>query len=148
MIDPMSEFLPECTIHVSVASEGKPARLGWAVVLVDKRGRDLVSALRFRGNAGRIEVFLEAVFWGLEQAARLKSEKVHLNLPPGSSLDFLENRVSKSRDPELRAWENKIKETWAAIRLSKIVGTGEHSSARDLAKRAAKGVRRWEDMDV
>ncbi|NUM88290.1 MAG: hypothetical protein HUU37_03715 [Bdellovibrionales bacterium] len=147
----MTAFVPECTIHVALASHGRPAKHGWAVVLVDKGGRALVSSLRFRGIADARAVGLEAMLWGMEQALRLRSEKVHLNLAPGIDHGFLGDRVVKSRDPEVRAWENRAKEAWVGFRLSKITADPKATgflAAGELAKIAAKGVRRWEDMDV
>lgn len=74
-----------------------------------------------------------------------------MNLPPGFDSVFLGDRVAKTRDQGVRAWETKAKNIFSGFRLTKVVsapGIEGFKLANEFAVKAAKGIRHWEDMDV
>jgi hypothetical protein len=74
----MQEFRPDCTINLHLESRGRSAKLVWCCGIRDERGNGLVTVSGFAGTAPRETALLRTLRFGLEQALRLRMEKIEI----------------------------------------------------------------------
>ena len=115
----MQDFHADCTIKLFVASSGKPEKMSWACILEMRNGHKIISAQGFMGVVSREVAYAEALEFGLDQAKRLRQEKIGL----ATKYPILKNLDSRqsvfNRDPELRLKRDNIDALWESFRLKK-----------------------------
>ncbi len=120
----MQEFNPECTINLYLESRGKTAKAAWCCSLVGGSGDRIIAAARFVGKGAFDDAVVGALKFGLEQAKRLRMEKVHLATDLSVEA-LITPKKGRLRDPELQAKAEACAEIWGGFRLRKLVRLNE-----------------------
>jgi hypothetical protein len=140
----MQEFNPDCTINLCLESQGHPAKIAWCCSVVNDSNFRVIVASRFLGKASFENSLMAVLKFGLEQALRLRVEKLHLatDLPVDDL--FNEKKSGRSRYPKLQSEIEACNFMWNSFRLKKrvSVSTQERSFLRAEAEKFFKrGVR-------
>ena len=144
----MQAFKPDCTIYVALHARGKPAKFSFAVWMVDGKSRPLFSAAKFVGMGQRVHAELTALQLGLEQARRLRQEKIELRLGPGISADYFRENRNPPREADLKNLLLQVQTVFNEFRLRRYmqVPLEQMPEANALAEKANKGLRNPGDL--
>ena len=132
----MTDFRPDCTIHLHVETRGKPEKAAWCCSIVHhKRGR-LLLVSGFLGIVEKRSAEQVALLFGLRQAQRLLQEKVEL-----SSSFPLEGKLEPKRGEKRQLSPERVQllQIWEGFRLRRArrMPDGEEAALlRETADRA------------
>lgn len=132
----MQDFNVECTINLHVEAYGKPAKYIWCCSLCLPESR-IIFVSGFVGRSTKREAEDKAILFGLEQAHRLRQEKVAI------SASFpLEGRPfhGEGGRKKLPLSEELFAGLWEAFRLRKTAPMGKEER-EFLSKEARKNLR-------
>ena len=113
----MNEFKQECTIILAVREKGK--KFSWVGKLLNQDGECLVLAKKFMGSVSPAAAENAALEFGMEQALRLRQEKVELqtSFPCEKILQENKGKSAKKLPKNLSTSDIRLRELWSSFRL-------------------------------
>ncbi len=134
----MEVFKPECTIQICIHTWGKPAKIAYGITLTDAKARALVEFSHFLGISTLAGASMQAAKLAMEQALRLKFEKIELRGNSSFQVDFLKDQARVPREEALKSIFVDCEHFRNSFRFFRFLQVPEEQMQE--ASRLAKGV--------
>ena len=137
----MQKFNPECVIFAFVKASGKPQKYSFGVAITNSRGDMQVGFSRFLGICDRVEAELRSIKLGLEQAARLKCEKIEIRVDKDYQISFLQKHRSAPGKEGVKSLYIQVQDALVQFRLHRLLQIPREQmvEAMKLAEQAQEG---------
>lgn len=120
----MQKFNPDCIISVCILTKQLSHSYGVVLEGVDPKNKDKLTELvcfsSYISKTERVEAELKSIKLALEQAQRLKREKIHLRVDPDFRVSLLENARSTSLDEKLKLIHKDVQRILEEFRFKQI----------------------------
>jgi len=117
----MQTFKPDCSIHVYIHAWGKPQKFSFGIWMGNRKGAELVTFSRVMAMKSRGITSLCAAKLALEQALRLKQEKIEIRVNTTFQFELLGKLHSVPREEELKLLYEDTQQLLTGFRFQRVL---------------------------
>lgn len=117
----MQTFKPDCVIQICLGTQGKQQKFSFGICMKDGKGTKLMEFGKFLGTTARAQASARAAKLSLEQALRLRREKIEIRVNSSFQVEMLEKLRSLPREEELKFLYEDLQRLLEGFRFLRVL---------------------------